>query len=93
MSIGGVSDTAERAVQALSELGVVTVCSSGNYAGYACRRTFCKDQSTICVGAHAYDTDTCDKKMYSRSNYGACVDIMAPGVGILSANKRNNNGK
>ena len=93
MSIGGGSSAADRAVGELSDLGVVNVGSSGNEQIDCCNRTFCRDQGVICVGAHGYYMNTCVKKMSWFSNYGACVDIMAPGNGILSAIITDNNGK
>ena len=93
LSIGGVSSAADRAVGELWDLGAVTVAASGNEAVDSCYSTFCRDQDAICVGAHEYDVNTCVKKMSSFSNYGACVDIMAPGNDILSASYTDNNGK
>ena len=93
MSIGGVSRAADRAVGELWDLGAVNVAASGNEADDGCNRTFCRDQGVICVGAHEYDINTCVKKMSSFSNYGKCVDIMAPGNDILSASYTDNNGK
>ena len=93
MSIGGVSRAADRAVGELRDLGVVNVAASGNKKVDGCQKTFCRDEAVICVGAHKYDTNTCDKKMFPLSNYGACVDIMAPGKVILSASNTNDDGK
>ena len=74
-------------------MGVVNVAGSGNEAVDGCSVTFCRDQGVICVGAHKYNWFTCVKKMSSFSNYGECVDIMAPGNGIWSATYANDYGK
>ena len=60
----------------------MTVVKSEDARSDACR--YCREMH-ICVGAHGYNVDTCDKKMVEDSNYGPCVDIMAPGVNIVSA--------
>ena len=92
MSIGGGSAAADAAAEKLWKLGIVTVAASGNAATDACLRTFGRTKNIICVGSHEYDA-TCAKKMSWFSNYGECVDIMAPGYKVLSASLSSNTGK
>ena len=65
--------------------GVTFVVAAGNgnifgWAANACNYSPARVPEAVTVGA----TDKTDKKA-SFSNYGTCVDIFAPGVGITSA--------
>jgi len=71
------------AIAALVGSGVVFVANSGNSGnreGDTCTRLPGGLDSTIAVGA----TNSTDH-VAGFSNYGRCVDVLAPGVGILSA--------
>jgi subtilisin family serine protease len=62
---------------------VVAAAGNGNWAGQpinACNESPANAPTVITVGA----TDTNDKEA-SFSNYGTCVDLLAPGVNIVSS--------
>ncbi|XP_071826997.1 extracellular serine proteinase-like [Apostichopus japonicus] len=81
MSLGGsASQTLDLAVTRLSEAGVIVSVAAGNSDANACLYSPARSSDAITVGA----TDTDDSRAYF-SNYGICVDIFAPGVGITSA--------
>ncbi|KNE62079.1 hypothetical protein AMAG_07333 [Allomyces macrogynus ATCC 38327] len=93
MSMGSkrTSDRADsikrRAIQALTRLGIAVVVSAGNDHADACKYTPAFVPEAITVGAiDAKDT------FAGFSNFGACVDVVAPGVNIESA-KANSDGK
>jgi len=86
MSLGGdcgtscSEDALVMATATLSEHGIVVVVAAGNEAQDACLTSPAAAASAITVGA----TDRYDS-LASYSNYGRCVDILAPGSSILSA--------
>ncbi|KAJ8025405.1 Cuticle-degrading serine protease [Holothuria leucospilota] len=81
MSLGGSASAAvDLAVSALSNSGVVVSVAAGNSDADACNFSPAGSSDAITVGA----TDQDDVRA-SFSNYGMCVDIFAPGVGITSA--------
>ncbi|KXN64842.1 subtilisin-like protein, partial [Conidiobolus coronatus NRRL 28638] len=81
MSLGGdSSDSLNKAVADAYGNGVVIVAAAGNDNDDACNGSPSGAPEAITVGA----TDVRDSKAYF-SNYGKCVDILAPGVNILSA--------
>jgi subtilisin family serine protease len=59
--------------------GIVTVVSAGNDNADACKYTPSGAPSVITVA----NSDINDKK-YPDSNYGKCIDIIAPGTNIIS---------
>jgi cerevisin len=77
---GGKNDALNQAVTAAINAGVVTVVAAGNENQDACNVSPASTPGAITVGA----TDVNDRKA-SFSNYGKCVDILAPGVNVLSA--------
>lgn len=86
MSLGGLASSAlDTAVYNSINAGVVYVVSAGNDNKPACNYSPARTAGTITVGA----TDTTDTRA-SFSNYGACVDIFAPGVSIKSAGRTSN---
>ncbi|RGP77706.1 subtilisin [Fusarium longipes] len=86
MSLGGDKSTAfNKAVDNASKKGVVTVVASGNDARDAAKDSPGSAASAITVGAIDESWTVADF-----SNYGKTVDIMAPGVGILSAGWKSN---
>jgi hypothetical protein len=79
---GGVNTMVDAAVNQLIDDGVTVVVAAGNdgSATNACNFTPSDNSRAIRVGA----TDTTDTRR-SDSNYGACVDIFAPGTNVYSA--------
>lgn len=80
MSLGGpYSAILNRVVDQLSKLGWIIVTAAGNDFKDACQVSPASAKSSITVGAF-------DKNMLfaSFSNYGECVDVLAPGVDIIS---------
>ena len=77
---GGVSSAIDTAVQNSVASGVVHVVAAGNSAADACASSPAREPTAITVGA----TGSTDARA-SFSNYGACLDLFAPGVSITSA--------
>ncbi|MGH2721924.1 MAG: S8 family peptidase [Actinomycetota bacterium] len=82
---GGASSALDTAVNNSFASGVSYTVAAGNgnkggVAQDACKSSPARVAAAITVGA----TDTADRKA-SWSNYGACVDWFAPGVGITSS--------
>jgi subtilisin family serine protease len=80
-NVTAVNDAATRLVAA--GYTVAVAAGNGNFAGKpinACNESPANSPNVITVGA----TDTNDKEA-SFSNYGTCVDILAPGVNIVSS--------
>jgi subtilisin family serine protease len=81
MSLGGGASTSiDQAVARMTGAGVTTVVAAGNEDQNACNVSPARAASALTVGA----TDRNDVRA-SFSNFGSCVDIFAPGVGITSA--------
>lgn len=81
MSLGGSgSVTMDAAVRKSLAAGVSYVIAAGNGNQNACFVSPARVNEAIVVGA----TDNRDQRAYF-SNFGECVDIFAPGVGITSA--------
>jgi subtilisin family serine protease len=68
------------AVQGSIDSGVTYVVAAGNSASDACQVSPARVGSAITVGA----SDQADARA-TFSNFGSCVDLFAPGVGITSA--------
>jgi len=80
MSLGGGSSAAvDQAVEAATKAGLVMAVAAGNSAGDACRLSPAREPSAITVAA----SDINDR-LASFSEKGPCVDIIAPGVNVLS---------
>ena len=77
---GGASSSIDLAVRNLVGDGVSVVVAAGNSSADACQSSPAREPSAITVGA----SDSADAQAYF-SNYGSCVDIYAPGVGVTSA--------
>ena len=93
MSLGGSNSPAmDTAVNTAVEKGMVVVTASGNDNIDACYSSPGSAGSNINVGSHGYDEDSCEKPRAYFSDYGTCVDIMAPGQDILSATYTSNTG-
>lgn len=81
MSLGGGASTAlDTAVQSLITDGVTVAVAAGNSTTNACNSSPARVASALTIAA----TDSTDTQA-SFSNYGSCVDLYAPGVGITSA--------
>ncbi|MDN3241112.1 S8 family peptidase [Glycomyces tritici] len=81
MSLGGsFSQALNDSIAAAVESGVTFAIAAGNEGQDACGVSPGSEPSAITVGA----TDE-DDAAASFSNFGECVDILAPGVGITSA--------
>ena len=77
---GGFSSALNDAVQRATSSGVVFAVAAGNSAYDACQYSPASAPNALTVGATT-STDV----MASYSNYGACVDVFAPGSNIYSA--------
>lgn len=81
MSLGGdAAAVLDAAVERTVAAGVTVVVAAGNSSTDACTASPARAPNAITVGA----TDASDTYA-GFSNYGACVDLAAPGVGIISA--------
>lgn len=77
---GGVSPALDQAVANTVAAGVTVVVAAGNENQDACNVSPARSAAAITVGA----TNVSDRRA-SFSNYGSCVDIMAPGEAIRSS--------
>jgi subtilisin family serine protease len=77
---GGASSALDTAVNNLSNSGVAIAVAAGNSNANACNSSPARAANAITVGS----TTTTDARS-SFSNFGTCLDIFAPGSGILSA--------
>jgi subtilisin family serine protease len=77
---GGASSALDNAVRGAVQAGVTFVVAAGNESQNACNVSPARESSAITVGS----TTSSDSRS-SFSNYGSCVDIMAPGSSITSA--------
>lgn len=81
LSLGGGASTAvDTAIQGVINDGVTAVVAAGNSAVDACGSSPARVPAAVTVAA----SDSSDRQA-SFSNYGSCVDLYAPGVGITSA--------
>lgn len=81
MSLGGGASAAlDTAVNNLSNSGVTIAVAAGNSNANACNSSPARAANAITVGS----TTTTDARS-SFSNFGTCVDLFAPGSGILSS--------
>ena len=81
LSIGGAaSPMVDAAVQGVINDGVTAVVAAGNSATDACSGSPARVPGALTVAA----SDSADRQA-TFSNYGSCVDLYAPGVGIKSA--------
>lgn len=77
---GGASSSLDTAVNNLSNSGVAIAVAAGNSNADACNSSPARAANAITVGA----TTTTDARA-SFSNFGTCLDLFAPGSGILSS--------
>jgi subtilisin family serine protease len=81
MSLGGrVSSALDTTVNNLSNAGLAIAVAAGNSNANACNSSPARAANAITVGA----TTSTDARA-SFSNFGTCLDLFAPGQGILSA--------
>ena len=80
LSIGGpASNTLDAAVQAVIGDGIPAIVAAGNRAVDACTASPSRVPAAVTVAA----SESSDRQA-SFSNFGSCVDLYAPGVGITS---------
>ncbi len=84
---GGASTSTDTAVRNAHNAGVTVVVAAGNENQNACNVSPARAPEAITVGS----TTSSDARS-SFSNWGSCVDIMAPGSSIRSASAANNTG-
>jgi subtilisin family serine protease/regulation of enolase protein 1 (concanavalin A-like superfamily) len=77
---GGLSDSANTAVQRAVAAGIVFVASAGNDNADACNFTPGAAAAAIVVGSSEQDDSRA-----AYSNFGSCVDLFAPGSAIYSS--------
>jgi subtilisin family serine protease len=77
---GGISSALDTAVNNLANSGVPIAVAAGNSNTNACNSSPARAANAITVGA----TTTTDARS-SFSNFGTCLDLFAPGSGILSS--------
>ena len=77
---GGAYQAADDAIANLVASGVTVAVAAGNSSDDACYYSPARSRAALTVGA----TDSYDQQAYY-SNWGACVDLYAPGDGITSA--------
>ncbi|KAI1298221.1 subtilase [Xylaria venustula] len=83
---GGQSQAINNAIEAIAAAGVVPVVAAGNEAQDAANTSPASAPDAITVGA----LDASSDQRASFSNFGAVVDIYAPGVNVLSVGIKNN---
>lgn len=76
---GGKSQALNNAVKAMVESGVHTVLAAGNENQDACNTSPASEESAMTVGATSKTNG-----LAGFSNWGSCVDILAPGTEIIS---------
>lgn len=76
---GGASSTLDSAVSSLIAKGITVVVAAGNSAADACNFSPARVPGAITVAA-----STITDSIASYSNFGSCVDIVAPGSGVVS---------
>lgn len=82
--IAGASTLLDNAVRASVAAGVTYVVAAGNFATDACNYSPARVAEVITVGS-----STAQDHRAPSSNHGHCVDIYAPGAGIVSTFNRN----
>lgn len=75
----------DEAVVRLIDAGVIVVVAAGNDKTDACKFSPARVPRAITVGASNSADEIWSGGTYSGSNFGACVDLFAPGVAVPSA--------
>lgn len=78
------SQSEKNAVQQAVNAGVIVVLAAGNHSTNACTDKPATGVPDVLVAA-ALDSTSPQDRRASFSNFGACVDVFAPGVGIPMA--------
>jgi len=86
-----ISKSWENAVNSLVRKNVTVVVSSGNNSMDACATSPSHSTSAISVGAMGGSTSGTDI-WWVGSNYGSCVDMVAPGIAITSVGNSDDTG-
>lgn len=74
------SSVLDDAVQSLYRAGVTPVVAAANYNKDACKFTPARATGAVTVGAsNIFD------EIYSRSNWGSCINLFSPGEGVSSS--------
>lgn len=76
---GGISSTLDSMVDSLAGKGITVVSAAGNSAADACNYSPARAKGSITVAASAKNDS-----FASFSNFGSCVDVIAPGAEITS---------
>jgi subtilisin family serine protease len=82
---GGFSSALNRAVAGVVDAGVVFAVAAGNEDQNACNTSPASEAKAITVGATYYSGNYAEDIRAYFSNWGTCVDILAPGQSIKSA--------
>mmetsp|Transcript_13943 Transcript_13943/g.24421 ORF Transcript_13943/g.24421 Transcript_13943/m.24421 type:complete len:629 (-) Transcript_13943:77-1963(-) len=69
-----------KAIEAAVASGVTVIVAAGNFGRDACNYSPAHIRAAITVGA----TESADDRLAPYSNFGACVDVFAPGSNIVS---------
>lgn len=77
---GGISSSLDTAVNNSINSGITYVIAAGNSSRNACNFSPARVSAALTIGA----TDKTDTRP-TWSNYGKCLDLFSPGVGIISA--------
>jgi subtilisin family serine protease len=77
---GGASNALDEAVRNSVAAGVTYSVAAGNSSANACNTSPARAAEALTIGA----TDSYDQEAWF-SNYGTCVDLLAPGVAVTSA--------
>ena len=83
----GTSTSLDDAVKGSAGSGVFYAVAAGNYGANACKYSPARAGAGTNNGIMTVAATNSSNQEASWSNYGACVDIWAPGVGILSTRK------
>ncbi|MGQ0467388.1 MAG: S8 family serine peptidase [Sporichthyaceae bacterium] len=86
--VGGASTALDNAVARSIASGVVFTVAAGNDDTNACNRSPARAPAALTVGALTKKDVRADF-----SNYGPCLDLFAPGVEIVSADRASNSAK
>ncbi|XP_013407808.1 uncharacterized protein LOC106171862 [Lingula anatina] len=87
MSLGGTGSSINSAANAAVQAGVTVVAAAGNSNDDACGYSPAGASDVVCVAA-----STNQDAKASFSNYGECVDIIAPGKDIIGADAGTSSG-
>ncbi|MFC0360299.1 S8 family serine peptidase [Kytococcus schroeteri] len=77
---GPANEAVDEAVNRLTASGVLSVVAAGNFSADACSTSPGRAEGALSVGS----TDSADR-LSDFSNYGQCVNLLAPGSDVVSA--------